>query len=111
MEWYFGNNEKLYLDVVKMFVSISTEKRDELVHAYEERDWKNYTIYVHALKSSSKNIGANPLFDFARRMEAAGHQTENEKNRSISESFIDTNHEKLLSMYMDTVEQARMLLG
>ena len=108
---FFGNNERLYLDVVKMFVSISSEKRDELLRAYEEKDWKNYTIYVHALKSSSKNIGANALYDFARRMEAAGHQTENEKNREISEKFIDANHEKLIHLYMDTVEQANKLLG
>ena len=107
---FFGNNERLYFDVVKMFVSISSEKRDELIKAYNERDWKNYTVYVHALKSSSKNIGANALYDFARRMESAGHQTENEKNREISEKFIDSNHDKLVHMYMETVEQAKKLM-
>ena len=108
---FFGNNERLYLDVVKMFVSISSEKRDELIRTFDEKDWKNYTVYVHALKSSSKNIGANPLFDFAKRMESAGHQTENEKNREISERFIAANHDKLIRMYMDTVDQAKKLLG
>ncbi|MCR5098034.1 MAG: response regulator [Lachnospiraceae bacterium] len=107
---FFGNNERLYFDVVKMFVGISSEKRDELIRAFDERDWKNYTIYVHALKSSSRNIGANALYDFARRMESAGNQTENEKNREISEKFIDANHDKLIHMYMDTVEQAKKLM-
>ena len=107
---FFGNNERLYFDVVKMFVGISEEKRDELIAAFEKKDWKNYTIYVHALKSSSKNIGANQLFDFARRVEAAGHQTENEKNREISEKFIISNHDRLIEMYMDTVEQAKKIM-
>ena len=107
---FFGNNERLYLDVVKMFVGISSEKRDELIKAYDDRDWRNYTVYVHALKSSSRNIGANSLYDFARRMESAGHQTENEKNRDISEKFIDANHDKLIRMYMDTVAQAKKLM-
>ena len=107
---FFGNNERLYFDVVKMFVGISSEKRDELIKAYGDRDWKNYTIYVHALKSSSRNIGANALYDFARRMESAGHQTENSKNLEISEKFIDANHDKLIRMYMDTVDQAKKLI-
>ena len=40
----------------------------------EKHDWKNYAIQAHALKSTSKMIGANELSSLAARLETAGNQ-------------------------------------
>ena len=107
---FFGNNEKLYLDLVKMYVEISANKRKEIVEAYDEENWTDYTTYVHALKSSSKNIGALSVYDIARRLEAAGAQMESEKNRDYSLNFIHNNHEEMLRVFDDTVAVARKMI-
>ena len=50
-----------------------------LIEQYcEARDWKNYTIKVHALKSVARLIGANALSDDARFLEGCGN-AENEQ--------------------------------
>ena len=36
----------------------SMEKRKEIVSFFEQKDWENYAIKVHALKSTSLTIGA-----------------------------------------------------
>ncbi len=104
---FFGNNEKLYLDLVKLYADISSQKMDEIRMAYDADNWTDYTTYIHALKSSSKNIGALAVYDLARRVEAAGHQMENEKNREYSLEFIHKNHEELMHLYEETVKVAK----
>ena len=106
---FFGNNEKLYLDLVKMYAEISDNKRKEIVDAYEKEHWEDYTTYVHALKSSSKNIGALSVYDLCRRVEAAGHQMENEKNREYSLKFIHNNHDEMLRLFDETVKVAKQM--
>lgn len=107
---FFGNNEKLYLDLVKMYAEIAANKRQEIVKAYETGNWTDYTTYVHALKSSSKNIGALSVYDITRRLEAAGHQMENEKNREYSLNFIHNNHEQMLKLFDETVKVAQQMI-
>jgi CheY-like chemotaxis protein len=104
---FFGNNEKLYLDLVKLYADISSQKMDEIKSAYATKNWTDYTTYIHALKSSSKNIGALSVYDLARRVEAAGHQVENEKNRDYSLEFIQKNHDELMHLYEETVKVAK----
>ena len=58
---------------------------------YREKDWKNYTILVHALKSTSISIAAKQLGELAKAQEAAG-KTENL-------SYLSAHHEELLTMY------------
>ncbi|MCR4674248.1 MAG: response regulator [Lachnospiraceae bacterium] len=106
---YFGNNENLYLDLVKMYADISEQKKSEIEDAYNLEEWEDYTTYVHALKSSSKNIGALAMFDLTRRIEAAGHQMKNEKNYDYSLNFIRKNHKEMLRLFDETVAEARRM--
>ena len=60
-------------DVMKDFRMAITE-RAELIEKYErEGDIKNYTIYVHGLKSSARAIGAVDLGDQAEYLEKCGN--------------------------------------
>ena len=56
-----------------------------------EKDIRNYTIKVHALKSSSKLVGAMELSELAEALENAGNDNDSK--------YIDDNTKELLSLY------------
>ncbi len=43
-----------------------------MLKAFEEKDWKNFAITVHGMKSSSRYVGAYLLADMAEKLEQAG---------------------------------------
>ncbi len=88
---YCSDEEEFYLEMLKMFGSQYTEKRDELVSLYESASWKDYAIKTHALKSTSLTIGAEELSDCAKTLEAAGKKEDVES--------IKKNHPILLNLY------------
>ena len=60
-------------DVMKDFY-LSIDERAGLIEKYEQqKDIKNYTIYVHGLKSSAKAIGALDLSEKAEYLENCGN--------------------------------------
>ena len=61
---------------------------------------ENYTIYIHALKSSMASIGAETLSEMAKDMEQAG------KDGNIE--YIEAHHEELMAEYERIIA---MLLG
>ncbi len=83
---------------VEMYKSILAEyslehktKSLHLQNCYERRDWKNYEIYVHSLKSTSKTIGANKLYEYAADMEAAAGRGD--------EVILEEGHGKVMDLY------------
>ncbi len=67
-----SGSEEAFRSVLKIFYDSVKVKTDEIRRLYEEGDWENYTIKVHALKSSAKLIGAIELAGEAQRLEDAG---------------------------------------
>lgn len=84
-------NEKLYQQTLKEFARLIPKKASLIAQYKEAGDWKNYTIEVHALKSSSKQIGATELSELAAKIEQAG--------KSGDVDFILARHEELLEQY------------
>jgi CheY-like chemotaxis protein len=80
-----------YIFSVQLFLDTIDENAKVIENAYAEEDIKLYTIKVHALKSSSKIIGANNLSELAREMEDAGNRGDI--------AFISSHHNELLAMY------------
>jgi signal transduction histidine kinase/CheY-like chemotaxis protein len=70
--YYTGGNEETYLEMLGIFVRSGKEKIDRISELFAKKDWKNYTIEVHALKSSSLSLGADSLSELAKKMEMAG---------------------------------------
>ena len=69
-------SEKLYLDFLKEYYHTIDEKAVKIQEAYTSNDIKTYTIEVHALKSSSRQIGAEMLALDAERLERAGNNND-----------------------------------
>lgn len=79
----------LLIDLIHQFRGSIEEKADLIEKYYESSDWKNYTILVHALKSSSRLIGAVELSDLAREMEDAGNKEDEQKIRQYTGQLLD----------------------
>ena len=67
-------SEKLYWSVLKDYYHMIDKKADLIKTLEEKEDWKRYMIEVHALKSISKQIGAEELSKLAAEMEQAGNR-------------------------------------
>jgi HPt (histidine-containing phosphotransfer) domain-containing protein len=57
----------LYKDILSDYMNDT--RLDELNDYFEKRDWKNYIVDAHALKSASLSIGAMSLSEEAKRLE------------------------------------------
>jgi signal transduction histidine kinase/CheY-like chemotaxis protein/HPt (histidine-containing phosphotransfer) domain-containing protein len=65
-----------YLSILKVYFESIDGNMDNIETAYAEENWKDYTSYVHSLKSTSRTIGAMKLSKLAERMELAGNEND-----------------------------------
>ncbi len=70
---YTGGAEILEQTLKEFYRNIE-KKADEIEKFAEAGDWRNYTILVHALKSSARLIGAEKLSDDAKYLEKCGDE-------------------------------------
>lgn len=77
-----------YLEAMKVFYDGLTDTIDTINAFYNAEDWHDYTIKVHALKSSARIIGAKKLSKLAERLEAAGDAGRIEELRRDTHKLI-----------------------
>ncbi|MBQ3801576.1 MAG: PocR ligand-binding domain-containing protein [Treponema sp.] len=65
-------SEKIFLKILKEYYKLIPSKAASIQAHFDAEDWDSYTVEVHALKSSSKQIGAMQLSDMAAALEKAG---------------------------------------
>ncbi len=80
-----------YLSILKVYYESIETSRSNIETTYEEGNWKDYTSFVHSLKSTSRTIGAMKLSKLSAKLEEAGN------NHDIE--TIDTYHNELLNLY------------
>ncbi len=104
-QWYHGidcidaekaiqnsGSEEAFRSVLKIFYDSIQDKHDELEQSFASGDWKNYTIKIHALKSSSRLVGAMDLGEKAERLEMAGKEGDT--------GYIQENHAAAMEEYL-----------
>ncbi|MCR4601022.1 MAG: response regulator [Clostridia bacterium] len=67
---YCGDEEN-FMSVIRVFFENIDDTRRVIEESFGNRDWENYNIKVHALKSSSRLIGHGELSGMAAELEAA----------------------------------------
>ncbi len=98
-----SGSEESFLSVLGIFYESYGSKSQEIEKYFESQDWENYTIKVHALKSSSRLVGAMGLGNDAEALEMAG---------KISDvAFITEHHGALMSEYKTVWEALTPMLG
>ena len=80
-----------YLPLLKIFYDSIDSKADEIEGYYSSDDIKDYTIKVHALKSSARLIGATTLAAEAQELENAG--------KAEDRAYIDEHHVPFMESY------------
>lgn len=96
---YCLDNTEFYDEMLMKFASDADRKQEEIGSFFEQKDWENYRIVVHALKSTARMVGADALSDLAKDLEDAA------KNRNMK--YIGVHHENLLAKYRETVQSIR----
>ncbi len=69
-----SGSEESFKSVLKIFYDSIDLRSGEIEEYYNNEDWENYTVKVHALKSSARLIGAIPLSEDALELEKAGKE-------------------------------------
>ena len=87
-----SGSEAAFKAVLKIFYDSISDKHSELERNYTSGDWENYTIKIHALKSSARLVGALELGDAAEQLEMAG------KGNNIT--YIRENHAPVMEEYL-----------
>ena len=98
---YCLNNAEFYDELLVKFASDAGRKQEDIGRFFERKDWENYRIMVHALKSTARMIGAGALSDLARGLEDAA--------KDLDVEYIRMHHENLLFRYKETVQSIRSI--
>ena len=100
---YCQGDEKLYRRVLGQFACDMGETEKELTKYLKQQDWHNYGVRVHALKSSSRLIGADALSEQAAGLEKAA----GEKNKAA----VENGHGELIIHACALAEAIRRILS
>ena len=74
------------------------EKLQVIQQYYDELDWQNYAIRVHALKSTSNIIGAGEVEKMARTLENAAKADDNKTVNEMHAPFMEKYKELLYAI-------------
>lgn len=87
----YCGTEELYESVLEDFYRLIDTKSEKIENLLHDGDIRNYTIEVHALKSTARMIGATEMSELAFEMEQAGNANDLDK--------INANTGRLMTMY------------
>lgn len=89
----------LYEQVTGDYVGTAQDVRTSILTYLEQENWKDYTIRVHSLKSTSRLIGATELAGMAEELERAGN--------ALNEDLIREKTPELIAAFDEIVDAIR----
>jgi HPt (histidine-containing phosphotransfer) domain-containing protein len=102
-----SGSEEAFKTVLKIFYDSIGPKSKELEECYSSEDWENYTIKIHALKSSARLVGALGLGEDAQLLETAGKENDigyiRDHHTSVMTDYLKLG-EDLAPLYQDEKE-------
>ena len=100
---YTGGDTEAYNEILALYVRKAPELSQRIERLFNEKDWKNYVIEVHALKSSSLNIGSRQLSELAKELELSG--------KAGNYAVIEEKNGELLDLYRKVAGLGQEYLG
>ncbi len=92
---YSKGEKEFYVQLLLEYAKNMDKKIGDLSKHFDEEDWKNYTIRIHAIKSTSKMIGAAELAELAKKLEDAAKIGNGDEVKKLHPVFMPL-YEKLL---------------
>jgi CheY-like chemotaxis protein/HPt (histidine-containing phosphotransfer) domain-containing protein len=99
---YSAGDEAIYFEMLSDFTGGYAEKLAETDRLFAGENWLDYGTMVHAMKSNGKMIGANSVFEIAKKLEEAAK----EENAEV----IKENHPQLIKIVSETADNIRKAL-
>ena len=99
----YCNGEEGYLEILRAYCEDWESNGTYIKDLFEKKDWKNYTVAVHGLKSSLFSIGVNRIAELAKKLEFAGKE-----NRI---DYIEENHAGLMEAYETFFNELEKRIG
>lgn len=93
---YCGSIED-FREIAEVYCKSGKKYTEDLNTAFEAKDWKNYSILAHTIKSTSKTLGANELSELAYEQEMAGKE-ENEDIIMMHHDAFSKEYDRMLDM-------------
>lgn len=110
---YCAGMKDFYKEVLLKFSDLKDGKQKKLQELFAAQDWKNYTIQVHSLKSTSLSIGGEKTSEAAKKLEAAGKvltsPESSDSDKQESEQFIKKNHAATMKLYDKLAAEAKKI--
>ncbi|MGN0435901.1 MAG: response regulator [Wujia sp.] len=98
---YCCNDESMYLDILSTYLDNS--KLSDIQKYFDTKDWENYRVQVHALKSTSLTIGASKLSEAAKALENAA--------KVLDINYINTHNQEVCKEYEQLLNKLKSCLA
>ncbi len=100
--YFSGGQTDFYDTLLEMYEEHGDEKTADLEKAFAEKDFINYRLHAHSLKSTARSIGANDLGTLAEQLEDAA------KNEDWT--YMEANHKVVLDHFHEVLEEIRQYM-
>ena len=107
---YSGGQEDLYREFLAAFCDMQKEKRQQVEEAFSGERWKEYTDFVHSLKSTSLTVGGRQLSEAAKGLEMAGKEYLASREEAQLR-YIREHHESTMELWDAFTAEAEQWLG
>lgn len=98
---YCMDSMEFYKEVIEEY--INGDKTSQLNALFEQKDWQNYRILIHSVKSNSMSIGAVTISEQAKALEFA--------TRDEDIEYIEKEHDGFVKEYGNMIEHLKKYLG
>ena len=85
---FCGGDINLYIELLADYARLFSDQKEELDECLAAEDLKEFEVKIHALKSSSKTIGASALAGIALTLEEAAGDKDAESIREAYPDFV-----------------------
>ncbi len=69
-----GQQRDLYKELLEYCLELEEQRKLEIIESFEQQDWQEYAIRVHALKGGMRSLGVEELALAAQQMELAAKE-------------------------------------
>ncbi|MCR5773616.1 MAG: response regulator [Lachnospiraceae bacterium] len=89
---YSQNDAGFYKELLEQYVSDAPKKSEDAQTFFDRKDFKNYEVLVHAIKSTSKMIGATHISEEALKLEKAAEAQDEETITRMHADVMEEYH-------------------
>ncbi len=112
---YSDGMEDIFKSILEIFCNLKDKNQEKIRRAFENGDWENYTVLVHALKSTAFSVGGEQTGKIAEELERAGNvlrdNGSSESDRREAEEYIRAHHDEAMTLYDKLVEEGNRYLN